>query len=145
MHHQCLFSIVLSGTPDEFARFLQGIPIELRGVPVQAAMAVEVEGRGEPLEVEGRSLTPQQLQQLEHLHQLQQLQPQDGSGPQILPVEVIEARAFQHPHDVQPQPQGPPAPLPADTLRPPYQRTPIHAVPPQEEEPRPHCECPHSI
>lgn len=30
--------------------------------------------------------------------------------------------------------------MPADTLRPPYQRAPIHAVPPQEEEPRPHCE-----
>lgn len=145
---------------------LQGVPLELRGVPVQAAMTVEVEGRDGPLEVESRSLTPQQLQQLEQLHQLQQLQ-QDGPGPQILPVEVIEARAFQHPQEVshhsaamlestlkemtnvlpdQPQQgQGPPAPMPADTLRPPYQRTPIHAVPPQEEEPRPHCKSSHRL
>ncbi|XP_052130100.1 uncharacterized protein LOC127751097 isoform X2 [Frankliniella occidentalis] len=122
----------------------QGVPLELRGVPVQAAMTVEVEGRDGPIEMEGRSLTPQQLQHLEQLHQLQQMQPQDGSGPQILPIEVIEARAFQHPQDMQ-QPQGPPAPLPADTLRPPYQRTPIHAVPPQEEEPRPHYVQPRSV
>ncbi|XP_052130099.1 uncharacterized protein LOC127751097 isoform X1 [Frankliniella occidentalis] len=125
----------------------QGVPLELRGVPVQAAMTVEVEGRDGPIEMEGRSLTPQQLQHLEQLHQLQQMQPQDGSGPQILPIEVIEARAFQHPQDMQQaqQPQGPPAPLPADTLRPPYQRTPIHAVPPQEEEPRPHYVQPRSV
>lgn len=122
-----------------------GIPLELRGVPVQAAMTVEVEGRdsGEPMEVEGRSLTPEQIHQLEQLHQLQQLQPQDGSGPSILPIEVIEARAFQHPQEMQ-QPQGP-APMPADTLRPPYQRTPIHAVPPQDEENRPHFVQPRSV
>lgn len=75
------------------------MPLEFRGVPMQAAMTVEVEGRDGPVEVEGRSLTPQQLQQLEHLHQLQQLQPQDA--PQVLPIEVIEARAFQHPQEMQ--------------------------------------------
>ncbi|XP_034254076.1 putative cyclin-dependent serine/threonine-protein kinase DDB_G0272797/DDB_G0274007 isoform X3 [Thrips palmi] len=130
-----------------------GIPLEFRGVPMQAALTVEVEGRDGPVEVEGRSLTPQQLHQLEQLHQLQQLQPQDG----VLPIEVIEARAFQHPQDMQPremqpqdmQPQqGPGAPMPADSLRPPYQRAPmapIHAVPPQEEEPRPHYVQPRSV